>query len=93
MVSKLHGPTRADGRIIPFQVVKTRAGFAYVRPEHVLAVNSSVPADGALMLTGGVIIAVAEPAEDVIERLEAEARDEDDALMIRERDNHGHVER
>ncbi len=79
--------------MIPFLVVKTRAGFAYVRPEHVLAVNSSDPADCTLLMTGGVSIAVAEPAEDVIERLEAEAREEDDALLIRERHNHGHVER
>lgn len=79
--------------MIPFLVVKTHAGFAYVRPNHVLAVNSSDPADCTLVMTGGVSIAVAEPAEDVIERLEAEAREEDDALLIRERHNHGHVER
>ena len=35
--------------MIPFLVVKTRAGFAYVRPEHVLAVNSSDPADCTLV--------------------------------------------
>ncbi len=79
--------------MIPFLVVKTRAGFAYVRPEHVLAVNSSDPADCTLVMTGGVTIAVAEPAEDVIERLEAEAREEDEALLIKERQNHGHVQR
>ena len=79
--------------MIPFLVVKTHTGFAYVRPNHVLAVNSSDPADCTLVMTGGVTIAVAEPAEDVIERLEAEAREEDDARLIRERHNHGHVER
>ncbi len=79
--------------MIPFLVVKTRAGFAYVRPEHVLAVNSSDPADCTLVMTGGVTIAVAEPAEDVIERVEAEAREEDEALLIKERQNHGHVQR
>ncbi len=79
--------------MIPFLVVKTRAGFAYVRPEHVLAVNSSDPADCTLVMTGGVTIAVAEPAEDVIERVEAEAREEDEALLLKERQNHGHVQR
>jgi hypothetical protein len=79
--------------MIPFLVVKTRAGFAYVRPDHVLAVNSSDPADCTLVMSGGVTIAVAEPAEDVIERLEAEAREEDEALLIKERHNHGHVQR
>ncbi len=79
--------------MIPFLVVKTRAGFAYVRPEHVLAVNSSDPSDCTLVMTGGVTIAVAEPAEDVIERVEAEAREEDEALLLKERQNHGHVQR
>ncbi len=79
--------------MIPFLVVRTRAGFAYVRPEHVLAVNSSDPADCTLVMTGGVTIAVAEPAEDVIERVEAEAREEDEALLLKERQNHGHVQR
>ena len=31
--------------MIPFLVVKTQAGFAYIRPEHVLAVNSSDPGE------------------------------------------------
>ena len=35
----------------------------------------------------------AEPAEDVVERLEAEAREEDDALLIKEHRNHGHFPR
>jgi hypothetical protein len=76
--------------MIAFLVVKTRTGFAYVRPNHVLAVNSSDPDDCTLVMTGGVTIPVAEPAEDVIERLEAESREEDDALLIKENRNHGH---
>ena len=27
--------------MIPFIIVKTKAGFAYLRPEHVVAVNAS----------------------------------------------------
>ncbi len=79
--------------MIPFLVVKTRSGFAYVRPEHVLAINSSDPADCTLVMTGGVTIGVAEPAEDIVERLEAEAREEDDAVLIKEHNSHGHVAR
>ena len=79
--------------MIPFLVVKTHTGFAYVRPQHVLAVNSSDPADCTLVMTGGVTIAVAEPAEDIVERLEAEAREEDDALLIKDHQTHGHLPR
>ena len=38
-------------------------------------------------------IAAAEPAEDVVARLEAEAREEDDARMNKENRKHGHVPR
>ena len=79
--------------MIRFLVVKTKAGFAYVRPEAVLAVNSSDQADCTLVLAGGVTIAVAEPAEDVVERLETEAREEDNALMSKEHQKHGHFPR
>ena len=27
--------------MIPFVVVKTKAGFAYLRPEHIVAVNAT----------------------------------------------------
>ena len=27
--------------MIPFVIVKTKAGFAYLRPEHVVAINAS----------------------------------------------------
>ena len=79
--------------MIPFLVVKTRTGFAYIRPDHVLAINSSDPNDCTLVMTGGVTIAVAEPAEDIVARLEAEAREADDAQLIKEHRNHGHFPR
>ena len=77
--------------MIRFLVVKTKKGFAYIRPDAVLAVNSSDPAECMILLTDGVTIAAAEPAEDVVARLEAEARDKD-AHAIRETRN-GHEPR
>lgn len=79
--------------MIPFLLVKTRAGFAYVRPNAVLAVNSSDPSDCTLIMTGGVIIEAAEPAEDVVERLETESREEDDARSFKEQQKNGHFPR
>jgi hypothetical protein len=78
--------------MIPFVVVKTKAGFAYLRPEHVLAVNASDSSDCMILMTDGVTIAVTEAAEDIVARLEAEAEDEDRAVAaIKERNRHGNV--
>ena len=63
--------------MIPFVIVKTKAGFAYVRPEHVVAINASDSADCMILMTDGVTIAATEPAEDVVSRLEAESEEED----------------
>ncbi len=68
--------------MIPFVIVKTKAGFAYLRPEHIVAVNATDSAECLILMTDGVTIAAIEPAEDVVARLEAEARDEDDAAAI-----------
>ena len=79
--------------MIPFVVVKTKAGFAYVRPEHVVAINASDGADCMILMTDGVTIAAIEPAEDVVARLEAEAEEEDHAVdAMREHNRHGHVQ-
>ena len=59
--------------MIPFVIVKTKAGFAYVRPEHVVAVSATDAADCTILMTDGVTIAATEPAEDVVARLEAES--------------------
>ncbi len=78
--------------MIPFVIVKTVKGFAYIRPEHVVAINASDAEDCLILMTDGVTIAASEPAEDVVARLEAEAREEDEAEdVIRERNRHGHV--
>jgi len=76
--------------MIPFVIVKTKAGFAYVRPEHVVAINSADAADCTILMTDGVTIAASEPAEDVVARLEAESREEDDAVLNQEHHSHGH---
>ena len=45
-----------------------------------------------ILMTDGVTIAATEPAEDVVARLETEAREEDQAAEdIKERNAHGHV--
>ena len=78
--------------MIPFVIVKTKAGFAYIRPEHVVAINASDSDDCMILMTDGVTIAAAEPAEDVVARLETEAEEEDHALeAIKEHNRHGHV--
>ena len=77
--------------MIPFVIVKTVKGFAYVRPEHVVAINAADPEDCTILMTDGVTIAASEPAEDVVARLEAEAREEDEAEeIIKEHNAHGH---
>ena len=78
--------------MIPFIIVKTVKGFAYIRPERVVAINASDETDCLILMTDGVTIAAAEPAEDVLARLETEAEEEEHALeAIQERNAHGHV--
>ena len=78
--------------MIPFVIVKTVKGFAYVRPEHVVAINAADPEDCMILMTDGVTIAATEPAEDVVARLEAEAEAEDHAVeAIKEHNRHGNV--
>ena len=77
--------------MIPFVIVKTRAGFAYIRPEHVVAINATDSTDCTVLLTDGVAIAASEPAEDVVARLEAEADEEEKAETMKEHARHGHV--
>ncbi len=78
--------------MIPFIIVKTVKGFAYIRPERVVAINASDADDCTILMTDGVTIAASEPAEDIVARLEAEAREEDEAAeVIKEHNHHGHV--
>jgi hypothetical protein len=78
--------------MIPFIIIKTVKGFAYIRPERVVAINAADSADCMILMTDGVTIAASEPAEDVVARLESEAREEDEAAeAVKERNRHGHV--
>jgi hypothetical protein len=78
--------------MIPFIIIKTVKGFAYIRPERVVAINASDAADCTILMTDGVTIAAAEPAEDVLARLETEAEEEEHALeAVKEHNRHGHV--
>jgi hypothetical protein len=78
--------------MIPFIIIKTVKGFAYIRPERVVAINASDAADCTILMTDGVTIAAAEPAEDVVARLETEAEEEEHALeAVKEHNRHGHV--
>ena len=65
--------------MIPFLVVKTRTGLAYLRPERIVAVSATDSAECMVLMTDGVTIAAREPAEDVVARLEAEASQADEA--------------
>jgi len=78
--------------MIPFVIVKTKAGFAYIRPERVVAINAADSADCMILMTDGVTIAASESAEDIVARLEAEAGDEERALeALKEHNRNGHV--
>ena len=67
--------------MIPFIIVKTVKGFAYIRPERVVAINASDADDCLILMTDGVTIAAAEPAEDIVARLETEAREEEEHAL------------
>ena len=71
--------------MIPFVIVKTKAGSAYLRPDRIVAVNATDSEQCLILMTDGVTIAAREPAEDVVARLEAEAREEDEASRRKER--------
>ena len=77
--------------MIPFLIVKTRTGFAYLRPERIVAVSATDSAECMILMTDGVTIAAQEPAEDVVARLEAEASEADEANRFKEHNQHGHV--
>ena len=61
--------------MIPFVIVKTKAGSAYLRPERVVAVSPTDEGECMILMTDGVTSAAKEPAEDVVVRLDAEARE------------------
>jgi hypothetical protein len=78
--------------MIRFVVVRTKSGFAYLRPEHVVAINATDSEACLILMTDGVTIAATEPAEDIVARLETEAEEEEHAVeAVKEHNRHGHV--
>jgi hypothetical protein len=78
--------------MIPFLIVKTKSGFAYLRPGRVVAISATDSGECLVLMTDGVTIAATEPAEDVVARLETEAVEEEHAVeAIKEHNRHGHV--
>ena len=91
LAAQPYEPSRGGERMIPFLVVKTRTGLAYLRPERIVAVSATDSADCMVLMTDGVTIAAREPAEDVVARLEAEASQADEAERSKEQNRNGHV--
>ncbi|MGO8798005.1 MAG: hypothetical protein ACLQE9_20530 [Roseiarcus sp.] len=60
--------------MIKFVPLKALAGYNYVRVDQVIAVQATEPAKCLVMMAGGVTVPCAEPAKDVLARLEAAAQ-------------------
>jgi hypothetical protein len=91
VAARVHGPSPGGRGLTPFVIVKTKVGFAYIRPERVVAISATDSAECMILMTDGVTIAAKETAEDIVARLESEAREADEAAQIKERNHHGHV--
>jgi hypothetical protein len=61
-----------------FIPLKALAGFNYVRADQVIAVYSTEPSKCTVAMAGGVTVPCAEPAKDVLERVEAATRPKQD---------------
>jgi hypothetical protein len=57
--------------MIQLVALKALAGLNYVRVDQVIAISATDPARCTVIMTGGVSIPCAEPAKDVIAKLEA----------------------
>jgi hypothetical protein len=58
-----------------FIQVKSLAGVNYVRADQVIGVYATEPSKCTVALAGGVTVPCAEPAKDVMERVEATMRE------------------
>lgn len=54
-----------------FIILKSLGGQNYVQPDRVLAVTSTDPTKCQVVMEGGVMIAVSEPAKDAMEKIQA----------------------
>ncbi|HEV3045113.1 MAG TPA: hypothetical protein VGY52_14720 [Roseiarcus sp.] len=61
-----------------FVQLKALGGINYVRADQVVAVSSTEPTKCTVALAGGATVPCAEPAKDVVERLEAAVRAKQD---------------
>jgi|HubBroStandDraft_5_1064220.scaffolds.fasta_scaffold1328122_2 hypothetical protein len=57
--------------MIQLVALKALAGLNYVRVDQVIAISATDPTKCIVIMTGGVTIPCAEPAKDVIAKLEA----------------------
>jgi hypothetical protein len=57
--------------MIQLVALKALAGLNYVRVDQVIAISATDPTRCTVIMTGGVSIPCAEPAKDVIAKLEA----------------------
>ena len=57
-----------------FIAVKALAGTNYIRVDQVVAVYSNDPTKCTVAMTGGITVPCAEPAKDIVERIEAANR-------------------
>jgi hypothetical protein len=57
-----------------FIQLKALAGFNFVRADQIIAIYATEPGKCTVALTGGVTVACAEPAKDVIDRVEKAMR-------------------
>jgi hypothetical protein len=57
--------------MIQLVALKALAGLNYVRVDQVVAISATDPTKCIVIMTGGVTIPCAEPAKDVIAKLEA----------------------
>ena len=61
--------------MITMVALKALAGFNYVRADQVVAIAAIETSKCNVYLTGGVVIPCAEPAKEVIAKLEAASRE------------------
>jgi hypothetical protein len=57
--------------MIQLVALKALAGFNYIRPDLVVAISATEPTKCVVMMNGGFTVPCAEPAKDVIAKLEA----------------------
>ncbi len=57
--------------MIQFIALKALSGFNYVRLDQVVAIHATEQAKCVVMVAGGFTVPCAEPAKDVVARLEA----------------------